>query len=66
MWLRATEGLGGLVAGGMRLKPLGGQPLGFGDLCAASGHRLRMTAVPLRQARVSAGYWSPDLWGVLH
>ena len=34
VWLGATEG-GLVAAGGMRLKPLGGQPLGFGYLFAS-------------------------------
>ena len=33
VWLGATEGL--VAAGGMRLKPLAGQTLGFGYLCAS-------------------------------
>jgi hypothetical protein len=36
VWLGATEG--GLVAGGMRLKPLAGHPLAFGYLFAGHAH----------------------------
>ena len=45
VWLGATEG-GLVAAGGMRLYPLAGQPLGFGYLCGSANSRVLFMAHP--------------------